>query len=371
MNIVFILESSFNSGGMERMLSTISNALCLDYNVTVITAFNEGRPDFFGFCNCIKRIDLGIKRDNYPLSKMLKKEYKMRLEKQLLDQPQDIAISLGSLEYIFLPTLKDGSKKVLWFHFALNYDLKTCRISRFKAINHIVGQIKAYRRLYLAKKYDHVICLSKEDLNKWEKHVKQVSQIYNPLTINKIAPPDYSAKRVIAIGRLDPQKGFDILVSAWKQVATRFPVWSLDIYGDGELRESLQQQINNSDLANRVKLRGRTENISQEYARHSIMVLSSRYEGFGLVLCEASACGIPSVSFDCESGPSEIIEDHKSGILVSPVGDVHMLANALCELMASEDKRRCMGQCAERLSQRFALPTIKEQWHELLHEIVK
>lgn len=368
MNIAFCLESSFNSGGMERMLSVIANALCANYDITVITAFNSGRPDFFGFENGVRRVDLGIVRDDFAPNR-LGQEYKARLERYLVDNPQDVTISLGSLEYFFLPALKDGSKKVLWFHFALNYDVMTCHVSRFHAVNRLVGTLRTYRRLWLARKYDHVVCLSKENLKRWRKHLSNVSQIYNPITISKAKDPDYSAKRVIAVGRLDGQKGFDLLIEAWKQVSERFHDWSLDIYGEGDMREPLQRQIDGLGLGDRVVLRGRTQNISQEYARHSIMVLSSRFEGFGLVLCEASVCAVPQVSFSCESGPSEIISDRESGILVSPVGDEKKMADALTELMASESLRRKMGLCAERLSHRFALPTIVGQWRSLLGDI--
>lgn len=365
MNIGFCLESTFNSGGMERMLTVIANALCVDYHITVITAFNNGRPDFFGFEEGVRRVDLGIVRDDFA-PKRLRQEYKARLEQYLVDNPQDVTISLGSLEYFFLSVLKDGSKKVLWFHFALNYDMMTCHVSRFRAVNRLVGTLKTYRRLLVASKYDHVICLSKEDLKRWRRLLSNVSQIYNPITITKTKNPDYSAKRVIAVGRLDGQKGFDLLIEAWKLVYERFPDWSLDIYGEGDLREPLQRQIDDLGLSGSIVLRGRTQNISQEYARHSIMVLSSRFEGFGLVLCEASACGIPQVSFNCESGPSEIIEDHKSGILVKRVGDIQGLAFALGELMSSEDVRRRMGQYAWLLSHRFDLSEIVKQWHKLL-----
>ena len=368
MNIAFCLESTFNSGGMERMLSVIANALCAYYHVTVITAFNGGRPDFFAFDDGVNRVDLGINRERIG-SKRQKLEYKARLERYLVDNPQDVTISLGSLEYLFLPSIKDGSKKVLWFHFALNYDMMTCHVSRFGAVNRLMGTLKTYRRLWLARKYDHVVCLSKEDLKRWQKHLSNVSQIYNPITITKTREPDYSAKRVIAVGRLDHQKGFDLLILAWKQVQERFSDWSLDIYGEGDMREPLQRQINELSLGERVFLRGRSNDMPEEFARHSIMVLSSRYEGFVLVLCEASACAIPQVSFCCESGPSEIIEDHESGIIVKQVGDIYGLALALGELMASESLRRKMGQCAERLSRRFDLPEIVRQWRELLQGI--
>ncbi len=370
MNIAFCLESTFNSGGMERMLSVIANAIGQEHKVTVITAFNEKRQDFFPFEKMVRRIDLGIKRGDFVhSSKNLKAIYRNRLEKFLLENPQDITISLGSLEFFFLYKLNDTSKKIFWFHFALNYDIMTCHVSQYRYVNHLIGKIKTYRRLYYAKKYNHVVCLSKQDLLRWGKHIKHVSQIYNPICIEKFASPDYKAKKVIAVGRLDKQKGFDVLIYAWKKLSTQFPDWSLDIYGEGSLKEQLQKQINDLSLQQVVKLQGRTANIAQEFSRHSLMVLSSWYEGFGLVLCEASVCAIAQVSFDCESGPSEIIHDHKSGILVQPVGDCEKLAKALSEMMESKDKREQYGQYAEQIAQNFALPIIKQQWLNLFQTI--
>lgn len=370
MNIAFCLESAFNSGGMERMLSVMANAIGQEHNVTVITAFNEGRQDFFPLEKMVRRIDLGINRGDFiHSSKKLKAIYQNRLEKFLLENPQNITISLGSLEFFFLYKLNDTSQKVFWFHFALNYDIMTCRVSRYKYINHFIGKIKTYRRLYYAKKYNHVVCLSKQDLSSWQKHIKHVSQIYNPICIEKFASPNYKAKKVIAVGRLDKQKGFDILIYAWKKLPAQFHDWVLDIYGEGELREQLQKQINDLSLQHVVKLQGRTNNIAQEFSRHSLMVSSSWYEGFCLVSCEALVCAIAQVSFDYESGPSEIIHDHKSGILVQPVGDSEQLAKALSEMMESEDKREQYGQYAEQLAQHFALNIIKRQWLNLFQTL--
>lgn len=370
MKVTFCLESTFNSGGMERMLSIIANAIGLEHNVTVITAFNEKRQDFFPFEKMVRRIDLGIKREKFVhSSKSLKTIYRNRLEKVLLDNPQDITISLGSLEFFFLYKLKDTSKKILWFHFALNYDVMTCRETPIDNINHLIGRIKTYRRFFIASKYNHVVCLSKADLSKWEKHIKNVSLIYNPISIEKSESPNYKTKSVIAVGRLDRQKGFDVLINAWEILSTKFPDWCLDIYGEGSMREQLQKQINDLHLQDVVKLRGRSNKISQEFSRHSLMVLSSWYEGFALVLIEASTCAIAQVAFDCESGPSEIIYDHKSGILVQPVGNCKNLANALSEMMASEEKRKQYGLYAELLSKRFRIQNIKEQWLEVFRNL--
>lgn len=364
MNITFILETSFNSGGMERMLATIANALSDTYHITVLTAFNEGRKDFFPFKENVKRVDLGIVRENYCKPKDLKKEYKKRLGDWLMRNRQDVTVSLGSLEYFFLPDIKDGSKKVFWFHFAFNYDLVTSRYTRFQCLNSCIGLLNRRGRIRIAKRYDKVVVLSKKDLKSWRKFLNNVTYIYNPITINPKPVLDYGAKRAVAVGRVEWQKGFDLLVKAWAKIHDNYPDWELDIYGGGAKNDidGLQRQIDASNLHGVVNIKGRTDDISKAYSEHSIMILSSRYEGFGLVLVEASACGLPLVSFDCEQGPSEIIDEGKNGYLVSPVGNIEGLADAICKLIQDGNLRKSMGAKGKQMSEQFSLDKVYKEW---------
>lgn len=373
MNLAFILESSFNSGGIERMLTTIANAMSEVHNVSAITAFNEGRKDFFPFNEKVKRIDLCIVRNNYKKRTKLKNEYKERLGHWLKENPQDIVISLGSLEFFFLPYINDGSKKIFWFHFAFNYDIMTSRQSSNKLINVLIGKVKRMRRIKIAKKYDTVVVLSKKDYESWHKYLNNVTFIYNPITISPQPVIDYGIKRAIAVGRIEYQKGFDYLVQAWAITNRKFPDWKLDIYGGGATKEIeyLQSIINRYNLQGIVNLKGRTDNITKAYSEHSFMILSSRYEGFALVLVEAAACGLPLISFDCEQGPSEIIEDGRNGYLVSPVGNVEELARKIMILMNSLKKRKAMGRVAFKMSAHYGIPNIKREWLNLFESMNK
>lgn len=363
--IAFVIESDYNAGGMERILATIANRLTEWYDITVITAFNEGRPAFFPIKENIKQHDLGIKGSHYSSARQLKRVYRDFLETYLLSHRQEVCISLGSLEYSFLPRIKDGSKKMLWFHFALNYDLMTTRICSLGIVNTIVGRLRQLKRLLCARHYDHVVVLSKADARQWRWVISNVSVIYNPVTIIPQTVADYSVKRAIAVGRLDRQKGFDELIRAWRLVQEHCPDWKLDIYGDGPQREELQYLVADCGLQDVVFLRGRTDDVAATYACHSLYVMSSRYEGFPLVLVEACTCGLPLVSFDCHQGPAEIITPG-IGILVRPVGDVKALATAVCELTENEKLRRTMGQRAKELAKRFNLDDIAVQWRAII-----
>lgn len=371
MNITFVLESTFNSGGIERMLATIANAMAAAHKVAVVTAFNEGRKDFFPLSKDIERNDLGIRSADYSKPKALKAEYKHRLAQWLTSNKQDVVVSLGSLEFGFLPDINDGSKKVFWFHFAFNYDILTSRRTPWQWANTLIGHIVRRKRIAVARKYDKVVVLSKSDLKSWQKYLNNVCYIYNPITIKPRQVSDYKVKKALAVGRIERQKGFDYLVEAWEIVNKRFPDWQLDIYGGGTEQETakLQRQINALGLERSITLKGRTEDIASAYANHSVMVLSSRYEGFVLVLLEAAACGLPMVSFDCKQGPVEIISNGEDGYLVSPVGNTQGLAEAICRLAADNDLRHQMGQKAKANSERFALEKITQEWLTLFENL--
>ena len=350
------------------MLSTMANRLTEWFDITIITAFNEGRESFFTISETVKQVDLGLAQDDYPSGKLRKQAYRERLEAYLVAHRQDVCISLGSLEYGFLPRIKDGSKKVLWFHFALNYDLLTTHVSSISLVNRCVGRLRQVKRLLCARGYDRVVVLSKADARQWRRFVRHVSVIYNPVAIKPQRVVDYSVKRAMAVGRLDRQKGFDTLIAAWKKVVERYSDWQLDIYGDGPQKEELQRMIEDDGLQQTVLLHGRTDDVASEYARHSLFVLSSRYEGFVLVLGEAGICGLPLVSFDCQQGPAEIITS-ENGILVRPVSDSNALATAICKLTGDAALRRNMGKHALGLASRFNLDDIAGQWKKMLCDI--
>lgn len=354
------------------MLATIANEMSRYYDVTVITAFNGGQVDAFSFVGRVHRVDLGIDRTLYSSPREQKRGYKRELTTFLQASAFDVCVSLGSLEMTFLPTINDGSRKVFWFHFALNYDIETCHITRFSRLNYIIGKVKQLRHVSAARKYDKVVVLSKTDCKSWQRYLHNVTYIYNPLTIKKSVNPDYTVAKAMAVGRIDRQKGFDYLVDAWRIVYEKYPQWQLDIYGTGSEKNvtELRKQIDGNGLSHVVFLKGKSNDMGKNYSEHSLMVLSSRYEGFGLVLLEASACGLPLVSFDCKQGPAEIIDDGRNGYLVRPVGNIQGLAEAICKMLSDESLRKKMGEEAERMSGRFSLEKISAQWRELFEKLI-
>ncbi|MEA5579044.1 glycosyltransferase family 4 protein [Anabaena sp. UHCC 0451] len=202
--------------------------------------------------------------------------------------------------------------------------------------------------------------------------------IYNPLQLIKdekdeiSLPPgaDLNKKWVIAMGRLDHQKNFELLLSAFHRLVDKHPDWQLLIFGEGVLRPKLEKLVEKLGLTNKVLLPGVTNNPISMFKRSELFVLSSRFEGLPLVLLEALACGLPIVSTDCPSGPREIIQNGIDGVLV-PSEDVLALAKAMDYLMSNEGERKRLAENAPEASNCFSFDVITGQWEVILQEVVQ
>lgn len=360
--IAYIIDGLYNSGGTERVLSVVANSLSKEADVTIVTLQQNDKPFFFPLDKVVKCHDLGV-RDVYNGN-----ELKRCLNEFFTGHHFDIVVSLGGPEMYDLHSIKDGSKKFIWFHFAIDIAKTTWIGPNPSLFRKIKAQLLTWKRIYHAKKYDKIIVISKADLDKWQEYTKKVQLIYNPITVNSTLQSPKQEKTVISVGRLDYQKGYDYLIDAWKVVSQKHSDWHLNIYGEGTLREQLQQQIDRQKLNSSITLCGTTPNITAKYAQHSIYVMSSRAEGLGLVLLEAAACGLPLISYDCPSGPSEIIEDGVNGYLIPQVGNVTMMADKICELIEDTDKRMQMGEKAKEMVEKFSPSKITEQWVKLVNE---
>jgi glycosyltransferase involved in cell wall biosynthesis len=192
--------------------------------------------------------------------------------------------------------------------------------------------------------------------------------IANPVPAAPPCERRKSGTRLVSCGRLTESKGFDRLIEAFHLLSGNFPAWSLTIAGEGELRPKLETLIAEFGLSGRVSLPGAFRDSREVFEEADIFVLSSRYEGFPNVLTEAMAYGIPVVSFDCRSGPAEIIRNDFDGFLV-PAGDVAALAGTLERLMSDEAIRLRVGRNAVHVSERFSMSRILYQWDHVFAKV--
>lgn len=376
-HIAYCIPSLDHSGGMERVLTTKANYLAdqLEYDVSIIITDDKDSTPYFPLSDKIRIIQLDVNIDNlwqYPIWKRLylyekkMRLYKRRLEKCLKYLQPDITISLLRREINFLCDIKDGSVKVGEIHFG-RYKYREANFGFLPAfVNQWITNRWMAQLDKKVKQLDRFIVLTHEDATYWD-GLSNLTVIPNPITVEQGAVSDCTSKQVIAVGRYTYQKGFDLLIPAWKIVHKKHPDWTLNIYGGGN-KEDMQPLVDSLGLSDTLKLNGSVSQIRERYLKSSIFVLSSRFEGLPLVLMEAMSCGLASVSFTCPCGPKDIIHDGEDGILCEN-GNIEALAAGICQLIEDEQLRKEMGRKASQSIQRYSLDNIMHQWNNLLQEI--
>jgi glycosyltransferase involved in cell wall biosynthesis len=185
-----------------------------------------------------------------------------------------------------------------------------------------------------------------------------------------LPPAALDAKVIVAAGRLSSHKGFDMLIDAFRIVSGKHPDWQLWMFGSGAWKKKLTKQIEARGLTGKAHLKGTTKRLDEQFAAASVFVLSSRFEGLPMVLLESMAAGLPAVAFDCPTGPREVIEPGRTGLLV-PAEDVPALAAGLCELIEDPARRRAMGEAALRSAAAYSIDAVKVSWERLYEEVVR
>ena len=348
---------------MERVLTVCANALCRELDVSILTIYQKGRPFYFPLDKRIHCYDLGL--GNAENRKLLKQ----RLTEFMNEYHFNVVISLGGIDMYYLHSINDGSKKIVWFHFAFNVAYTAWLGESPSVVSKLRGYLQHIKRIVHARRYERVIAISKADCQLWQRYTHKAIHINNPVTITPTHISNRTERRAISVGRLDYQKGFDYLIPVWRLVAQKHPEWHLNIYGEGILRDSIQKQIEDAKLTDSVTLCGRTTKLAEIYPLHSIYVMTSRTEALGLVLLEAASCGLPLIAFDCPSGPREIIKDGQNGFLIDKVGDVYVMADKICQLIEDEGLRMLMGDKARAMTDYFNVDYIREQWIDLLDKL--
>ncbi|EOD9424621.1 glycosyltransferase family 4 protein [Vibrio harveyi] len=351
--ICFFVGGVSAAGGTERVASLIANSL-VDFGLDVKFISLDGTVEPY----------FSLNAPIIPLSKGkgVNKHISIcqSVRRIVKSEGFDVFIDVDTmLSFYSVPSLVGlNVKHISWehFNFYVNFNLLTRRVSRYIA----------------ALFCDHIVTLTKKDEGYWKKNtfgIAKVSTIPNPLqkiplvdTYNQA--PSLEHKTILAVGRLTYQKGFDLLLKAWSLVEKKN--WSLKIVGDGEDLTSLLRLSKELNLTSSVHFLPATKNIDAEYRSASFFCLSSRFEGFGMVVLEALSHGLPVVSFDCDAGPSDMIIEGINGKLV-PCESIEGLAAALTEFLnMSNDEYDCFSKNAQGKSCDFYIDEIRESWLSIL-----
>lgn len=357
MKIAFVI-ASMNTGGAERAASLMLNYWAEKGNdVTLITFDEQGKESFYALHTNVKRRYLAFTPAAGFGGKLVLNLRRIRTLKRVLKEvaPQAIIASIDQTNILTVFAAIGGGVPV--------FVIEQVDPSRYG-----VGAVWHLLR-YVAYALSAGIVAVSGGVKTFFPSIlqKKITVIPNPIATVKQPQVNNErhACRIIAMGRLVPQKGFDMLIDAFSIVAGRYPEWSVDIWGEGPEREPLRSRIAANNLNDKVRLCGISRNTSETFLNGDIFVLSSRFEGFPLVLGEAMAAGLAVISFDCPSGPAEMINDGKNGILVAR-DSIEGLAAAMERLMRDADERRRLSEQARSITLQFGTEPVVRRWEELI-----
>lgn len=361
MKLTCVLDS-MGGGGAERVMTHLAGGLARRGHQVTVTTLDPSVPDFYpappGVARSVVEGAPGGCRW-YQLKRQ--RDRVLGLRRRISEQKPDAVISFVDVANILTLAACRGS------------GLPVVACEHINPLQYRLGPHWELLRRLLYPSAACVVMLT-EDTLRWARATagaRAAVAIPDPVTAPVFSAdarrPDFfgPGKNLLAMGRLIPQKGFDLLLPAFAAIAGRFPDWRLTILGEGPERRRLEELRDRLGLGGRAALPGARPEVYDILKHTDLFVLSSRFEGFGMALAEALACGVPAVSFDCPSGPGLIVRHGVDGLLVPP-GDGRALAAALADLMADGEKRAALAARAPEAAERFGVERYLDKWEALL-----
>lgn len=377
MHILYIYPELTIKGGADKIIIEKANYFVRHgYEITIVTESQMGLPLAFPLDSNVRHIDMELDfNEQYRHGSLrrlwiylkLMSRYKKKLSAVLMKENADVVITTLGRSTSILPYVNDKSIKIGEAH-TTKRNLRSLHMLEYR------GGIYKYAARFLRWKMERdishlkaLVLLTPEDANDWSSTVK-THVIPNPVSLIPSISASLKNKQVLMVGRYNDAKGYDYLIDAWDIVHHRHPDWILNVYGSGELYDQVVKWISVKNLEETIILHEPTSQIMDKYLESSICVLSSRYEGFSLVIVEAMACGVPCVSFDSPHGPRNIIRNGEDGILVEYLNS-QALADGICCLIENVDLRKELGSNARRNVIRFSEDVVMKQWDELFKSL--
>ena len=359
---VVVAVPGLTAGGCERAVSLIVNAWAeRGWDVTLITLERADVPPYFAIAPSVKIVRLGIPPDQMgPFRAAWLFANRVRLlRREFLRLSPDVVIS-------FLTRMNIQSILA-----SLGTDIPVVVSERNNAALQTTGPAWAWLRRHLYPRAAGLVTMTKGAMSQFPPNQRTRRWVIpNEASVPSGSSVRSGQKTLTAVGRLVPQKGFDLLLEAFAAISGAHPEWKLVIWGEGPERARLERRRDELGLAGSVRLPGVTERPGLWIETAGVFVLSSRYEGWGNVLSEAMAAGLPVVSFDCQFGPNEMITNEEDGLLV-PNGDINALSVALSRLFKDEALRERLGEAAAISARRFTHEHVMTGWGQVVQSALQ
>jgi glycosyltransferase involved in cell wall biosynthesis len=378
--VFILLVSAWGMGGTIRAAINLAGYLASHRDVEIISTYRRRDQPYFPFDGRVTVTALDDERPGAAAWPTLVARWVLRRFSSALYHPADIRHDVHNLwtDVQLVRRLRGRRGVLVATRPGLNIlaadlavpGLVVVGVEQMNFPSHAARLRRAMVDRY--PRLDGLVVLTEQDRATYQAALngKAPSMWRLPNTVKDIAPPfaDLDAKRILAAGRYTSQKGFDLLIDAFVPVAERHPDWELRLCGRGVWQQKLAEQIRDRGLEGQVTLAGPTDNMPGEMAGASIYALSSRYEGFPLVLIEAMSKAMAVVAYDCPTGPADIIADHHNGTLVPPQ-DVPALTAGLLEMIDNEALRHRCAEAAVATARGYTMAAIGPRWDDMLAEL--
>lgn len=350
--ITFFIYNMYTDGGTERVVSMLANAMSQKYRVEIISLYKTSEKFFYNIDTNVE-VNHILEKELTPLITFFP-YLQLVIKRYFKNYKTDYFISAG-MRYIALTAfMRKKSIFIAWEH--------------YNSFNTKFGSLTWLGRKIAAKYAHKIVVLTKKDM---EMNIKlfgtkdKIKHIYNPMDQNMLSDSyDEKSKKIVSSGRLTQIKGFDYLVDVAEIVFKKHSDWEWHIYGEGSEREVLEKAIKEKNLQNNVKLMGRTNKMKELYKEYAMYVMTSRAEGFPMVNIEAHLAKLPIVSFDCNCGPNELIQDGINGYLVKCF-DIEKMAEKINYLIENDAVRKKFSESTMLDKEKIKMENIIKQWEEL------
>ena len=356
MHLVFLLYDIHFVGGVERVAANMANTFIgYGHRVTILSLSRPKTSNFFNLDPRAEIIYFNFHFENgFNLPQKIASVFKVYGYLRKLDHPA-LVLGIGTTYPSLILAMQPKMEHI-----------KTigCQHCSYVSAKHIWKFLRGlvYHRL------SAVVTLTEQDVPKLKKLNPNCFVIPNSVSFFPEKTAELENKTILAIGRMDFDKGYDLLLDVFEKFTPSHPDWKLKIIGDGPTRGKITSRIEKSAYRERIEIHTSSDQIVDQYLEASVYVMTSRSEAFPMVLLEAQACGLPTLAFDCETGPAEIISHGQNGYLIRPY-DTEEMSRRLTELCENTELRRSFGQNARLNAERFLPEKIYAKWDDFFQTV--